>query len=96
MQIIDMKLNQASVSKLELENKVRATRYEPKPSGGPSNIDDHYINKYKQRLFNWLVTASEGTGTLYNWCLSKSVSSEKTKTPQSNQAETKKKSALIF
>jgi hypothetical protein len=95
-----MKLNQASVSKLELENKVRATRYEPKPSGGPSNIDGHDINKYKQRLFDWLVTAAGETGTLYNWCLSKSlskcVSSEKTKAPQSNQAETKKKSALIF
>ena len=91
-----MKLKQNSVSKLELEDKVRATRYEPKPSGGPSNIDDHNLNKYKQRLFDWLVTAAGETGTLYNWCLSKCVSSEKTKTPQSNQAETKKKSALIF
>ena len=70
-----MKLNQNSVSKLELEDKVRETRAEPKPPGGPSNIDNNNEQIYKQRLFNWLVAASKGGGTLYAWCLARRVTS---------------------
>ena len=68
-----MKLNQYSVSKIELEDKVRETHAEPKPPGGPSNIDDNNEQKYKQRLFNWLVAASKGSGALYAWCLARRV-----------------------
>ena len=66
-----MKLNQNAVSKLELENKV-ATHgsHVPKPPGGPSNGES--LDDYKQRLFNWLVRVSGGTGALYRWCLDRS------------------------
>lgn len=67
-----MKLNQCSVSKVELEDKVRETRAEPKPPGGPSNIDDNE-QKYKQRLFDWLVAASKGSVPLHAWCLARGV-----------------------
>ena len=82
-----MILDQDTVTKLEIEEKVRIVvgrlPDKPKPSGGPLYTDvgsdgtKHSLEAYKQRLFSWLAEAAgdaprEGwQATLYNWCLDK-------------------------
>lgn len=78
-----MILNQTTVTKSELQNKVSIVvgllaPNEPKPHGGPSNRES--LVQYKQRLFGWLLSATGDaptTGTweytVYNWCLNRSV-----------------------
>lgn len=83
-----MILGKDTVTKLELEEKVRVVGRppdKPKPTGGPLDTDvgsdgkKHSLEAYKQRLFSWLVEAAgdaprEGwKETLYDWCWTRSV-----------------------
>ncbi len=84
-----MILDQCTITKLELEEKVRRAvgRLTEKqtPPGGPLDTDmgsdgkKHSLEAYQQRLFNWLVRVAgtapreEWKAELYKWCEARRV-----------------------